>query len=58
MEVRDIFRYPVRFAAEMLVHSSEGIQVGNVRSKFGVLGSWTTVLHDRQDPVGTCLAPD
>lgn len=32
--------------------SSEGIQIGNVRSKYGVLGSWTTVLHDRQDPVG------
>ena len=23
-----------------------------MRSKFGVLGAWTTVLHDRQDPVG------
>ena len=32
--------------------SSEGVQVGNVRSKFGVLGAWTTVLHDRHDPVG------
>ncbi|RPD77628.1 hypothetical protein L226DRAFT_458664 [Lentinus tigrinus ALCF2SS1-7] len=35
------------------IWSSEGVQVGNVRSKFGVLGSWTTVLHDRHDPVGT-----
>ncbi|TBU59055.1 hypothetical protein BD310DRAFT_850189 [Dichomitus squalens] len=34
------------------IWSSEGVQVGNVRSKFGVLGSWTTVLHDRHDPVG------
>ncbi|EIW59282.1 uncharacterized protein TRAVEDRAFT_121446 [Trametes versicolor FP-101664 SS1] len=35
------------------IWSSEGVQVGNVRSKFGILGSWTTVLHDRHDPVGT-----
>ncbi|PIL22716.1 hypothetical protein GSI_15409 [Ganoderma sinense ZZ0214-1] len=34
------------------IWSSEGIQVGNVRSRFGVLGSWTTVAHDRHDPVG------
>ncbi|KAI0754793.1 hypothetical protein C8Q80DRAFT_1141147 [Daedaleopsis nitida] len=34
------------------IWSSEGVQVGNVRSKFGVLGSWTTVLHERFDPVG------
>jgi hypothetical protein len=23
-----------------------------VRSPFGVLGAWTTVLHDELDPVG------
>ncbi|KAH9924355.1 uncharacterized protein BXZ73DRAFT_91336 [Epithele typhae] len=34
------------------IWSSEGIQVGNVRSKFGILGAWTTVLHDSEDPVG------
>ncbi|KAI0667709.1 hypothetical protein C8Q78DRAFT_1052179 [Trametes maxima] len=34
------------------IWSSEGVQVGNIRSKFGILGSWTTVLHDRHDPVG------
>ncbi|KAJ8483358.1 hypothetical protein ONZ51_g4756 [Trametes cubensis] len=34
------------------IWSSEGVQIGNVRSKYGVLGSWTTVLHDRHDPVG------
>lgn len=32
--------------------SSEGVQVGGVRSLFGVLGSWTTVFHDAADPVG------
>lgn len=32
--------------------SSEGVQVGGVRSSFGVLGAWTTVHHDRHDPVG------
>jgi len=34
------------------IWSSEGVQVGGVRSSFGVLGSWTTVHHDRHDPVG------
>ncbi|EKM52196.1 uncharacterized protein PHACADRAFT_212767, partial [Phanerochaete carnosa HHB-10118-sp] len=34
------------------VWSSEGVQVGNVRSPFGVLGTWTTTTHDVGDPVG------
>jgi len=34
------------------VWSSEGIQVGNIRSAFGILGIWTTVHHERSDPVG------
>ena len=34
------------------MHSSEGIQVGSVRSAYGVLGSWTTTLHEQGDPVG------
>ena len=41
----------------LMTRSSEGVQVGSVRSKFGVLGSWTTVLHDRHDPVGKFLFP-
>ena len=36
----------------MIVVSSEGVQVGGVRSVFGVLGSWTTVYHENLDPVG------
>ncbi|OCH87969.1 hypothetical protein OBBRIDRAFT_758996 [Obba rivulosa] len=32
--------------------SSEGVQIGGVRSTFGVLGSWTTAQHNRSDPVG------
>lgn len=32
--------------------SSEGVQVGGLRSTFGVLGSWTTIFHDADDPVG------
>lgn len=32
--------------------SSEGIQVGGIRSLFGVLGTWTTVFHEDDDPVG------
>ncbi|TFK34774.1 hypothetical protein BDQ12DRAFT_656472 [Crucibulum laeve] len=34
------------------VWSSEGIQVGGRRSSYGVLGSWTTIFHDDDDPVG------
>ncbi|KAH9949791.1 hypothetical protein B0H21DRAFT_725996 [Amylocystis lapponica] len=34
------------------IWSSEGVQVAGVRSTFGVLGTWTTVHHDRHDPVG------
>jgi len=32
--------------------SSEGIQVGGVRSKWGVLGVWTDVNHEVEGPVG------
>ncbi|THH32406.1 hypothetical protein EUX98_g1752 [Antrodiella citrinella] len=31
--------------------SSQAVQIGGVRSSFGVLGVWTTVLHDAHDPV-------
>lgn len=34
------------------MRSSEGVQVGGVRSSYGCLGTWTTVLHDIHDPVG------
>ena len=36
----------------MTVDSSEGVQIGVVRSTFGVLGTWTTVHHHRHDPIG------
>jgi hypothetical protein len=29
-----------------------GVQVGGIGSSFGVLGIWTTVFHDIDDPVG------
>ena len=29
------------------------MQVGAAQSPFGVLGIWTTVFHERDDPVGT-----
>lgn len=32
--------------------SCDGIQVGGVRSSYGVLGSWTTIFHEHLDPVG------
>jgi len=34
------------------IWSCEGIQVGGLRSSYGVLGSWTTIFHDADDPVG------
>ncbi|KAK7054423.1 hypothetical protein VNI00_003621 [Paramarasmius palmivorus] len=34
------------------IWSGEGVQVGGLRSAFGVLGAWTTIFHDRDDPVG------
>lgn len=34
------------------IFSSVGIQVGGVGSSYGVLGSWTTVFHEDEDPVG------
>uniref|UniRef100_A0A8H7XQU9 Protein kinase domain-containing protein n=1 Tax=Psilocybe cubensis TaxID=181762 RepID=A0A8H7XQU9_PSICU len=37
------------------IWSSEGIQVGGIRSSYGVLGSWTTVFHDFDDPVDLLL---
>ncbi|KAI0260673.1 hypothetical protein BC834DRAFT_831460 [Gloeopeniophorella convolvens] len=34
------------------IWSCEGVQIGGIRSSFGILGSWTTVFHDPHDPVG------
>ena len=28
-------------------YSSEGAQVGNIASAFGIVGVWTTALHDQ-----------
>ncbi|KAA1474744.1 hypothetical protein DENSPDRAFT_866612 [Dentipellis sp. KUC8613] len=36
------------------IWSGEGVQVGGVRSPFGVIGCWTTIFHDQHDPVGPC----
>ncbi|KAH8113503.1 hypothetical protein DFH11DRAFT_304122 [Phellopilus nigrolimitatus] len=35
-----------------MIWSSEGVQIGPAQSTFGVLGTWTTVFHDEQDPIG------
>ncbi|KAK0465239.1 uncharacterized protein EV420DRAFT_1637389 [Desarmillaria tabescens] len=32
--------------------SSEGVQIGSVASAVGVIGAWTTTIHDQGDPVG------
>ncbi|KAF7791513.1 hypothetical protein EIP86_002529 [Pleurotus ostreatoroseus] len=37
---------------DQFIWNSEGIQVGSVRSAYGVLGSWSTTLHEQGDPVG------
>jgi hypothetical protein len=31
-----------------------GVQIGSLRSPFGVLGSWATVEHDEVDLIGAC----
>lgn len=38
--------------------SLEGIQIGGLRSEYGVLGSWTTIYHDEDDPVGMSQMAD
>ena len=32
--------------------STEGVQVGDVRSAMGVLGLWTGAQHEPMDPIG------
>ncbi|KAF9263005.1 hypothetical protein L218DRAFT_375211 [Marasmius fiardii PR-910] len=34
------------------VWSGEGVQIGGIRSAYGILGTWTTIFHDDDDPVG------
>ena len=34
------------------IWNCEGVQVGGLGSLFGILGSWTTLSHDIDDPVG------
>ncbi|PBL00933.1 hypothetical protein ARMGADRAFT_1160200 [Armillaria gallica] len=47
-----------KFSEKVSVHdgttqwSSEGVQVGSVASAAGVVGAWTTSIHDQGDPVG------
>lgn len=53
MEVRFPFLdFTLALSSHPLLHSSEGVQVGGLRSSFGVLGIWTTIFHDEHDPVG------
>ena len=37
------------------IDSSIGVQVGGLRSSFGVLGAWTTIYHEGGDPIGELL---
>jgi hypothetical protein len=32
--------------------STEGVQIGDVKSAMGVLGLWTGAQHDPMDPIG------
>lgn len=34
------------------VWCGEAIVMGNIRSQYGVLGAWSTTMHDPQDPIG------
>jgi hypothetical protein len=40
------------FGTKADTFSSAGVQVGAAQSQFGVLGTWTTVFHERDDPLG------
>lgn len=51
MEVGDLYAGS-SFWLTLCAGSSDGIQVGSVRSAYGVLGAWTTTAHDIGDPVG------
>jgi len=35
-----------------MMWSCSGVQVGSVRSPFGILGGWSAVNHDHLSPVG------
>lgn len=35
-----------------VLFSSQGVYIGGLQSSFGVLGAWTTIFHDEDDPVG------
>ncbi len=55
MEVRTRHSYEMisdQVTNQTSLDSSEGVQLGSVRSDYGVLGIWTTAQHDRIDPVG------
>lgn len=32
--------------------SIEAVQVGGVGSSYGAIGTWTTITHDEDDPIG------
>jgi len=38
--------------------SSEGLQIGNVGSAAGIIGSWTGATYDHGDPASGCTAND
>lgn len=44
--------YSLALSVFTFLFSSQGVQVGGLQSSFGVLGAWTTIFHDDDDPVG------
>jgi hypothetical protein len=36
----------------MMHCSSEGVQLGSVHGPWGIMGTWSTIHHTEQDPIG------
>ena len=52
MEVGNLISISLYLANDDPYSSSEGVQIANVQSGYGILGTWTTVFHEDGDPVG------
>lgn len=46
---------PTACYSMLTLSSTEAIQIGPPGSSFGALGTWTTIFHDLDDPVGKAV---
>lgn len=52
MEVRSLVFQNLELVTSKTYLSSSGVQIGDIGSSIGVIGIWTTTVHDEGDPVG------